>query len=133
MQHPDTTTPPTGSAAGPVRLWLRLEGLGVLVLATYLFAWGGHSWMLYAMLFLFPDLAFAAYLAGPRIGAFVYNLLHSYLLPSALAIGLVATGRPAVLPLIWIAHIGFDRLLGYGLKYPSAFSDTHLGRIGRSA
>jgi hypothetical protein len=32
---------------------------------------------------------------------------------------------------IWIAHIGFDRALGYGLKYGSGFTHTHLGRIGR--
>ena len=37
------------------------------------------------------------------------------------------------LALIWIAHIGLDRALGYGLKYATGFGDTHLGRIGRAA
>ena len=35
----------------------------------------------------------------------------------------------AKVALIWLAHIGMDRLLGYGLKYPSAFKDTHLQRV----
>jgi hypothetical protein len=51
----------------------------------------------------------------------------------ALAAWALLTGRPPVAATIWVAHIGFDRMLGYGLKYPTAFSDTHLGRIGRRA
>jgi hypothetical protein len=35
--------------------------------------------------------------------------------------------------LIWLAHIGFDRALGYGLKYKAGFGFTHLGRIGPAA
>ena len=125
-------TPPTpGAAAGSVRLWLRLEGLAVLLVAAYLFARGGHSWMLFAALFLVPDLSFAAYLAGPRAGAVVYNALHSHVGPLLLAAAFLATGRPPVISLVWAAHIGFDRALGYGLKYPTAFDETHLGRIGR--
>jgi hypothetical protein len=119
------------AVAGPVRWWLRLEGLAVLAAAVYVYAWGGHSWILFAALFLAPDLGFLGYLAGPRTGAAVYNVLHSYVIPVAIAAAFHAMNRPLVLPLIWIAHIGFDRLLGYGLKYPSAFADTHLGRIGR--
>lgn len=121
----------SGAATGSVRLWLRLEGLAILALAAYLYARGGHSWLLFAALFLAPDLSFAAYLAGSRIGAHGYNLLHNYVGPLVLAAALLATGRPPVLSLIWAAHIGFDRLLGYGLKYPTVFGDTHLGMIGR--
>jgi hypothetical protein len=121
----------SGSATGPVRVALRLEGLAVLALAAYLYARGGHSWGLFAALFLVPDLSLAAYLAGPRIGAIGYNLLHSYVGPVVLAAAFLATGRTATLPLIWAAHVGFDRALGYGLKYPTAFGDTHLGAIGR--
>jgi hypothetical protein len=100
-------------------------------MALFLYQRGGHSWALLAALFLLPDLSFAGYLAGPRAGAVAYNAMHSYVGPLALAIGFAATGRPPVIALIWGAHIGFDRLLGYGLKYPSAFADTHLGPIGR--
>jgi hypothetical protein len=74
----------------------------------------------------------AGYLAGPRVGAFTYNLAHNW--GSALAVlGLgLATG---VVPLvaagaILVAHTGMDRVAGYGLKYPTAFADTHLGRLG---
>jgi hypothetical protein len=120
-----------GSAHGSVRLWLRLEGLCALVVATCLYAHGGHSWLAFAALLLAPDISFAGYLRGPRIGAFVYNLAHSYVGPLLLAAGALTSGGSPAWALIWAAHIGFDRTLGYGLKYPTAFGDTHLGRVGR--
>lgn len=114
-----------------VRRWLRLEGLAVLVLATYLYAQADGRWMTFALLFLAPDLSFAGYLAGPRAGAVIYNIAHSYIGPVLLA-GAALTGAGGLtLALIWAAHIGMDRAVGYGLKYPSAFGDTHLGRVGR--
>ncbi|HEX5831744.1 MAG TPA: DUF4260 domain-containing protein [Gemmatimonadaceae bacterium] len=116
---------------GAPRVWLRVEGLAVLALAILLFARGGHSWPLLAALFLVPDLSFVAYLGGTRVGAAVYNLAHSYVGPALAAAAALLTGRPPVIAIIWAAHIGFDRALGYGLKYPTAFSDTHLGRIGK--
>ena len=131
MMPTEMNTPPSAGVTGSARVWLRLEGLAVLALATWLYTWGGHSWMLFAILFLLPDVAFAAYLAGPRIGALGYNLLHSYVAPAVVAIAFITTGRPAVISLVWAAHIGFDRMLGYGLKYPTGFTDTHLGPIGR--
>jgi len=75
----------------------------------------------------------AGYAAGPRIGAAVYNLFHTLLGPAVLAIGFYAGLAEWMLPvaLIWLAHIAADRLLGYGLKLPTGFRDTHLGRIGR--
>jgi hypothetical protein len=121
----------SGAAVGSVRAWLRTEGLAALVLALFLYTRGGYSWRLFAVLILAPDLSFAGYLAGARLGAATYNTLHSYVGPLVLAVVLLAAGRPADLPLIWAAHIGFDRLVGYGLKYPSGFGDTHLGAIGR--
>ena len=125
-------TSASGAAKGSVRLWLRLEGLTVLALAAYVYARGDHSWGLFAALFLAPDLGFAGYLAGPRIGATVYNALHSYVGPLALATLSIAMDRSPAVALVWTAHIGFDRLMGYGLKYPTGFGDTHLGPIGRS-
>ena len=119
------------SVTGGVRLWLRLEGLAVLLLAVFLYARLDASWLLFAILFLAPDLSFAAYAAGPRVGAGVYNALHSYVGPLLLALALLLAGQSLAVPLIWTAHVGADRALGYGLKYPSSFSDTHLGRIGR--
>ena len=110
---------------------LRLEGLAVFVLATGIYWWRGESLLLYLIFFLAPDLSFLGYLAGTKVGAFVYNLAHNYVLPVALgALGFVAgNGLAIALALIWAAHIGADRLLGYGLKYPTAFKDTHLSRV----
>ena len=120
-----------GAAAGSVRLWLRLEGLAVAAVGAYLYARGGHSWLLFAALCLAPDVSFAAYLGGARLGAYGYNALHSYVGPLALGAMSLAAGWSPAIALIWATHIGFDRMLGYGLKYPAAFRDTHLGVIGR--
>lgn len=122
-----------GFAANGVRAVLRLEGFAVFATALLFYARAGFSWPAFALLFLAPDLSMLAYLAGPRVGAFGYNLMHTY----ALALALVLSGFVGDAPvltaagLIWIAHIGFDRALGYGLKYPTGFGDTHLGCIGR--
>jgi len=121
-----------GSANGGVRLLLRAEGLMVLAASVAAYAQFGAGWGWFAALFLLPDLSFAAYLAGPRWGALVYNAAHSYLG----AVGLLAVGVLGASPLllaaalVWCAHIGFDRLLGYGLKYGAGFGHTHLGRLG---
>ena len=123
----------SSSPAG-VRAILRLEGAAALAAAVALYAHAGFSWPLFALLILAPDLAMLAYLIGPRAGAAAYNLVHTYALalPLALAGFWLASPIAAALGLIWIAHIGMDRMLGYGLKYRSGFSDTHLGRIGRT-
>ena len=107
------------------------RGPSGVALATYLYARGDGSWLIYAALFFVPDFSFAGYLAGPRIGAVIYNVAHSYIGPAMLAATLLNTGQAVTVPLVWAAHIGFDRVMGYGLKYPSSFGDTHLGRIGR--
>jgi hypothetical protein len=123
----------SGAVHGSIRRWLRLEGLIVFLSALYLHGLEGGSWLLFAVLFFAPDVCFAAYLAGPRLGAAVYNLAHSYVGPLVLAVALLAIGAELALPLVWVAHLGFDRALGYGLKYSSGFGDTHLGRIGQAA
>ena len=113
------------------RLLLRAEGLAILGGAAALYADGGYSWLLFAILILAPDLSFAAWAAGPRVGAAGYNLLHNLVLPIALGTyGVLGDSRGAtVVALIWLAHIGGDRLLGYGLKYPTTFKDTHLQHV----
>lgn len=115
---------------GSLRLWLRLEGLAAMAAAICVYARTGHSWLLFAILFLIPDLSFAGYIGGPRLGAVIYNICHSYIVPVALGCALWLAGRSMAIPLIWTAHIGFDRMLGYGLKYPTGFGDTHLGQAG---
>ena len=126
---------PTGAVTGGVKTVLRLEGLTLFAGMTLLYAvWGGY-WWIYAVLFLAPDLSFAAYLAGPRVGAIVYNTAHSYMAPVALLTTGFALPSPLLLSfaMIWMAHIGIDRALGYGLKYSAGFGFTHLGRIGKEA
>jgi hypothetical protein len=122
-----------GAVTGAVRTTLRLEGLALLAIAVLGYARLGYGWPTFLWCFLLPDLAFAGYLGGARVGAVVYNLTHSKLGPALLAaLGLWLTApRLLQAALIWFAHIGFDRALGYGLKYASGFADTHLGRIGR--
>lgn len=121
------------AAAPPVAYLLRLEGLAAAVLTATLYAKTGASWWLFAALWLVPDLSMLGYLAGPRIGASCYNAAHTYLLPVALAAGAVLLHKPALLPylLLWCNHIGVDRLMGYGLKYPAGFGFTHLSRLGK--
>ena len=130
-----TVTADTGAATGGVRILLRLEGVVLFAGMTLLYGLWDGSWWVYAILFLAPDLSFAAYLAGPRAGAIVYNAAHSYLLPVALMTTGLAMASPLVLSIamIWLAHIGIDRALGYGLKYQAGFAFTHLGRIGKGA
>lgn len=74
------------------------------------------------------------YLRDPRLGAFTYNVVHNWALGLALlGIGVWSTMAWVVLVgAILVAHVGMDRVLGYGLKLPSAFQDTHLGRIGKA-
>ena len=107
---------------------LHLEGIAVVVAAVTLYAVGGYSWWLFALLILAPDLAMAGYAFGPKVGAVVYNIVHTYALPVALGVAGLLTGWSLALPLalIWMAHIGIDRTLGYGLKYADGFKHTHL-------
>lgn len=129
----ELANPETGAVSGGLRTLLRLEGLTLFAGMTLLYAVWGGSWWLYVILFLLPDVSFAAYLGGPRTGAIVYNAAHSYMAPMALMTAGFATAAPLVLSIamIWLAHIGIDRALGYGLKYSIGFGFTHLGRIGR--
>src|SRR6202140_3129367 len=124
-----------GAVTGGLRTLLRLEGLALFAGMTLLYAVWGGSWSVYLILFLVPDLSFAAYLAGPRFGAVIYNAAHSYLAPMALNVAGFATNEPLILSIamIWLAHIGIDRALGFGLKYNAGFGFTHLGRIGKGA
>lgn len=112
---------------------LRLEWAAVLAaaIAGYLFLDG--SWQLFVLLILAPDLAMLGYLAGPAAGAIVYNAFHILVWPAILFLAGLYAGSAVAMQVaaIWTAHIAMDRALGYGLKLPTGFTDTHLGRIGR--
>lgn len=119
---------------GVPRMLLRAEGAALFVAAAILYARSDASWWLFAVLFLAPDISFIAYFGGARAGAIGYNAAHTLVGPLVLALaGLLTNNVLVPLALIWIAHIGFDRLLGYGLKYGAGFAYTHLGRVGRAA
>ena len=135
MANAEMSIDTTPAVAGTPRLLLRLEGAALLVIAVMLYARTGASWWLFAVLALAPDLSFVGYLAGLRVGAAAYNAAHTTIGPIALGLaGLLAPSPPAIaVALIWLAHVGADRLLGYGLKYAAGFGFTHLGRIGRAA
>jgi hypothetical protein len=111
----------------------RLEGLAALALGVVAYSWLDQSWWVFALLFLVPDLTMLGYLGSARLGALTYNLGHTYATPAILALAGLALGPLAYgLAAIWVAHIGFDRLLGYGLKLETGFEQTHLGPIGKA-
>ena len=114
-----------------MQVLLRLEGLAAVGLSAVFYARTGASWWLFAALWLTPDLSMLGYLGGPRLGARVYNAIHSYVTPATLAVVSLLLGSQVLLPyaLIWMNHIGVDRVLGYGLKYPQGFKFTHLGKL----
>ncbi len=115
---------------GP-RVLLRIEGLALLAASVAAYWAMDGGWGTFALFFLAPDLAFFGYLAGARVGAAAYNLTHTSTFPLLLIVAAVAgpSRVPALAGLIWLAHIGFDRVLGFGLKYPTGFKDTHLSRL----
>lgn len=113
------------------RLLLRLEG-GALLVAAVGFYWAmAGTWWVFLAAFLAPDLAILAYLVNARAGSVAYNATHTTIVPLALAaLAAVLGARAAALAaLIWLAHIGLDRLLGLGLKYAGGFRETHLGKV----
>ena len=116
-----------------VDLILRAEALALFVAGVLLYLQlNGHPlWLL--PLLLAPDISMIGYLGGPRLGAITYNAVHNLVLGlGCLAIGWFAAIAPiALLGALLVAHVGMDRALGYGLKLPTDFKDTHLGRIGR--
>jgi hypothetical protein len=112
---------------------IKIEELFLFVLALFLFSALDFGWGWYALLFFAPDLSMVGYLANPRLGAWTYNLIHH----KGLAVALYVLGSLLTAPWLMFAgtillgHSSFDRVFGYGLKYPDAFQNTHLGRIGK--
>jgi len=114
---------------------LKLEELFLFGLSLLLFSGLDYAWGWYALLFLTPDLSMLGYLRSPRLGSWTYNLIHH----KGLAVALYVLGYLLSTPWLMFAgtillgHSSLDRVFGYGLKYPDAFKNTHLGVIGRSS
>ncbi len=125
---------PAPERLSSVVLLQRLEGLAAAAVSAVLYARTGTNRWLFAALWLAPDLSMLGYLASPCTGARIYNAYHNYVAPALLALGAVLLhlhGLWLPIALIWINHIGVDRMLGYGLKYGEGFGFTHLGRLGK--
>jgi Domain of unknown function (DUF4260) len=112
------------------RIMLSIEGLTVFLSSIALY-WqiGANGWM-FVLLLLAPDLTFIVYMLDKSLGTKAYNIMHTYTFPISLGMISLLTGWQLgiALALIWTAHIGMDRILGYGLKYETGFKDTHLTR-----
>ncbi len=110
---------------------LGIEAATLFALSLYLYRFAGAGWGWFLLLFLWPDFGMLGYLANVKLGAALYNLAHFVALPAALVALSLLTHRGGLLSfsLIWIAHIQLDRALGFGLKYPTFFKDTHLQRV----
>ncbi len=119
---------PAPSVTGKPLWWLRLDGLTLLAAALILFAATHQPWWLVPAVILLPDLFMAGYLRDTRFGANLYNLGHAYPLPAIMSAAGAMGHHPLTLALglLWLAHIGMDRLARYGLKYDTSFRHTHL-------
>ncbi|EXJ68121.1 uncharacterized protein A1O5_08736 [Cladophialophora psammophila CBS 110553] len=121
---------------GFVKTWprrlLQLEGACIFGSTIWAYSRSGQSWWTFAALLLTPDLGMTGYLANSSVGAALYNTFHTETPPILLLCVALARDNKALtgLALSWLAHIGMDRMLGYGLKYGSSFDHTHLGNLG---
>lgn len=114
----------------PARRILRAEGWICVVLACFLYQAQGFAWLDFGLWFFLPDIAILVYAFGnPVVGMWAYNLTHTTIGAGIAAVLGVVLGSQLFLQiaLIWLAHIGFDRRLGYGLKFHLGFRVTHLG------
>jgi len=110
------------------------EEAAMFSLSIFLFAKLSFAWWWYLVLILTPDLSMLGYLANTRTGALVYNFFHH----KAVAIVVYIAGfylnneGLQLAGVILFGHSSMDRMLGYGLKYPDSFQNTHLGVIGKN-
>ncbi len=110
---------------------IRVEGLLVLAAASYFYFSNGYSLGMFLLLLLVPDVFLIGYMINNKIGAYLYNVAHTYITPLFLLLvgDMMSINHLTMISLIWLAHIGMDRMLGYGLKYASSFKDTHIQNI----
>jgi len=121
---------------GIVKTWprtlLQVEGACILGSSIWAYSRFKQSWWTFAALLLVPDLGMVGYLANTSAGAAIYNTFHTETPPILLLCAALARRNDSVagLALCWLAHIGMDRMLGFGLKYGGSFGHTHLGYLG---
>ncbi len=122
-----------GAVRGVPEMPLRIESAMLLCATIVAYAWTRQSWWLFGALFLAPDIGILAYSANPRVGAICCNAMHTSICAILLDGAGYLSASPVALSLamIWLAHVGFDWMLGYGPKYATGFSDTHLRPLGQ--
>jgi len=110
---------------------IRIEGLVILALGTYLYFSFGYSWVIFLLLLMLPDLFMLGYAVSKKTGAYLYNFAHTFITPLILLLlGLAFSADSLIMiGIIWTVHIGMDRMMGYGLKYETDFKDTHIQRL----
>jgi hypothetical protein len=116
-----------------MNLLLKFEEAALFVLCVFLFNQLPFVWWWFPALLLLPDIAMVGYFINPKIGAYLYNLLHHRLTAAAVACYGLSSGNAywQLAAIILFAHIAMDRLMGYGLKYEDSFHHTHLGTTGK--
>ena len=129
-----SSSPLVGSVVGGPKVLLRLEGAVLFASSIAVFAVQGQQWWLYPALLLIPDIFMLGYLRNTRFGSITYNLGHSFPAAASVTVLGFVFGSTLTIALgaIWFGHIGWDRMLGYGLKYGSGFKHTHLGDLEKS-
>ena len=110
---------------------IQLEGMIVMALGLYLYFTSGYSWWIFLLLLFVPDISMAGYMINTKAGAYLYNASHTFIAPLLLLlIGMMLSiDSLLMVGLIWMVHIGMDRMMGYGLKYETHFKDTHIQRL----
>lgn len=110
---------------------IKIEGLVFLTLGAYFYFSNGYTWGIFLLLLLFPDVFMIGYIVNNRVGAYLYNFAHTFATPLLLLLvgQIFSVNYLMMISFIWIAHIGMDRMFGYGLKYESGFKDTHMQRL----
>lgn len=114
-----------------IKTVLKLEGLAVFLTCLYFYSKLDASWLLFVLLWLLPDVSMIGYFKNLKLGAFLYNLIHNYILALLIiVIGLWQGDNFTIsLGVILASHIGLDRFFGYGLKYIDNFKHTHIQKL----
>ena len=120
--------------SGKPKIWLRVDGLVLFAATIFLFGSEHQRWWIYPVLLFVPDIFMLGYIASTKLGAFLYNAGHSYLLPGTTLFLGWRGHHPLLLAIgfIWLGHVGWDRFFGYGLKYDNGFGHTHLGDLHKA-
>lgn len=110
---------------------IKIEGLFIFLAGIYFYNMFSGNWILFMLLIFVPDISIVGFLKNKKLGTITYNLSHNYILAIILLLVGFILGKPILtsLGLIVFSHVGIDRFLGYGLKYPSSFKDTHIQRL----